>query len=384
MFFLFSFACAGHIKELYDAEKAAVMADPEQIVGDWAPELRLRISDGALSELATGVINAGLTEWDKELELKNPLGIKISVKPYGKLKKLGVKVGEGCASCVGLEGAIKGGAKWVAGPLSGELPFNAELGARMKFEVVRTGRTWTVSGKLLGVDKLKLSDGQISGLDMASPLKGWIDDALERADPIQLGEFGGEALPLRAMRLDGTAGMLEIQALSNVPGGAAVQAGGALSSDWELRMSQETALALMRRAAFEAGIQEHDIAIDPRSLRVQNDDFQLGLRVWRLSGAGWWREYSVFGHIGLQDDKLAFKSTKAEEGEKSKGAGIADPLALLFESVILDTVAKGINEALPAAEEARVGKLHVVARTEAVKGAAAALVVSGSLKAKRE
>jgi hypothetical protein len=71
----------------------------------------------------------------------------------------------------------------------------------------RLGSTWVVRGKLLDITRLHLSDGQITGLDVAVPLKGWIDDALEDMKPFELGTFGGDALPLQALRLDGSGGV---------------------------------------------------------------------------------------------------------------------------------------------------------------------------------
>jgi hypothetical protein len=94
--------------------------------------------------------------------------------------------------------------------------------------------------------------------------------------------------------------VLEIQALTNVPGGAPVQAGGPMRTDWEVAISHQVAAAMMRRIAFEEGLLEHEIGIDPRSFSASGADFTLGLRIWRLSGAGGWRDYTVKGQMGLQ------------------------------------------------------------------------------------
>jgi len=374
-------ACASNIRELYEAEKAQVMATPPAVQGDWSPELRLRLSNKGLVELSSAVLQSGLLGWEEAIDIKNPLGVKVTVRPHATVKRLSLDVGKGCASCLGVEASLKGGASWSAGPLSGELPFSADLGARLKFETERLGTTWVVRGKLLDITRLNLSDGQITGLDMAVPLKGWIDDALEDMKPFELGTFGGDELPLRALRLDGSGGVLEIQALTNVPGGAPVQAGGPMSTDWEVAIGHQAAAAMMRRIAFEEGLLEHEIGIDPRSFSANGADFTLGLRIWRLSGAGWWRDYTVKGQMGLQGQELVLTGKDAIEGEKSRGAGLADPLALLFESVILKEVSKGVNQALPAQTATRVEGLVLAVKTTTVQGRGDALVLGGNLTA---
>ena len=85
--------------------------------------------------------------------------------------------------------------------------------------------------------------------------------------------------------------------------------------------------------------------------------------------------------MGLAGQDLKLKGTKAVEGEKSKGAGLADPLALLFESVILSEVAKGVNQALPAQTATRVEGLTLAVKTTTVEGRGDALVLGGNLVA---
>ena len=138
---------------------------------------------------------------------------------------------------------------------------------------------------------------------------------------------------------------------------------------------------MMRRIAFEEGLLEHEIGIDPRSFSANGADFTLGLRIWRLSGAGWWRDYTVKGQMGLQGQELVLTGKDAIEGEKSRGAGLADPLALLFESVILKEVSKGVNQALPAQMATRVEGLVLAVKTTTVQGRGDALVLGGNLTA---
>ncbi|MEC7946562.1 MAG: hypothetical protein VX265_03280, partial [Myxococcota bacterium] len=137
---------------------------------------------------------------------------------------------------------------------------------------------------------------------------------------------------------------------------------------------------LMRRMAFEAGPQELDVAIDPRALAVDGDRFTLALRLWRLKGAGWWRDYTVEGRMGVQRGALRMVGRDAREGEKSRGAGLADPIALLAEGRILDAVGDGVDQSLPAAQTIDVKGVRLAARLDTAQGDASALAVAGTLQ----
>lgn len=109
MHLLLLLACASNIRELYEAEKALVMAAPPAVQGDWSPELRLRLSNKGLVELSSAVLQSGLLGWEEAIDIKNPLGVKVTVRPHATVKRLSLDVGKGCASCLGVEASLKGG-----------------------------------------------------------------------------------------------------------------------------------------------------------------------------------------------------------------------------------------------------------------------------------
>ena len=374
--------CAGNIHELYEQEKSAVLhPTPLPRGDDWQGDVRIRISPESLSELSQSALDAGLLAWKKKLTLDTPLGTIASVRPRAQVTQLRVSTGGSCADCLSLAGALKGEAKWKVGPLSGEVPFTARLAGDLSVSIARDGKDWAIMGELDDLSRLKLNSVSVGKVDISDLLQQWGKDAAEATPAFRISTLGGEDLPLRAVRLSVDERGLGLEALTDVNGGRPIADSGApLESDWRLRTSNETALAIMRQAAFEAGLLSHDIAIDPRSFTADASQFTLGLRLWRLSGKGWWRDYTVDGRMRVRGRKIELEANQAEEGEKSRGAGLADPLALLTEGLILETVVDSLKQAVPGSRSAAVGTHQLKAVTREIKGREDELVLTGILK----
>jgi len=373
-------SCAGNIATLYEEEKATVLSDPGPAPANWEPELRARISGDTMQTLASEAVAAGLLQYKETIEVDNPLGAEIKVTPKATIKELEVAVGDDCGGCLEVTARLKGTAKYKAAGLSGKVPFTAKVGGTVAFEVEEEGKGWKITGELVEIDKVKLESDLIGTLDVTKFLGEWTRKALDKAPPIELGKVGGDQLPLRGLRLDSVGDALEIQALTQVVGGKAVNAGsGSVKGAWELRMHEDTALAMARRKAFEMGTIDYEVAIDPRDLSFDGDRFTLGLRLWRLKGAGWWREYDVTGDIAVTGKRIKLKPVEAVEGDKSKGAGLADPLALLGEGLILDAVTEGVKQAFPASTSAKIGDQKIGSKVTSMTGRSGVVIVMGDL-----
>ena len=374
--------CAGNIHELYEQEKSAVLQPTALPRGDdWEGDLRIRISPESLSELSQAALDGGLLAWKKKMTLDTPIGTIASVRPRAHVTQLSVSTGGGCEDCLSLSGALSGEAKWKVGPLSGKVPFTARLAGDLSVSIERDGQDWAVMGDLADISRVKLSSVSVGKVDISDLLQQWGRDAAEATPAFRISTLGGEDMPLRAVRLSVDALGLELEALTDVNGGQPIAASStALESDWQLRTSTATALAIMRRASFEAGMLSHDIAIDPRGFTADASQFTLDLRLWRLSGKGWWRDYTVDGRMRVRGRKIELEAERAEEGEKSRGAGLADPLALLTEGLILETVVDSLKQAVPGSRSAAVGTHQLKAITREIKGREGEVVLTGILK----
>ena len=380
-------ACGPGVHALYDAERAAVLAVPPEAAAQWEPELRVRLSDDALQRLATAALEAGLLAADDELRVDGPFGLTASVRPKAAVSALTVAASRRCDACVDLDVTLDGEAGWALGPAKGELQFTATTSGTVAFAVeadsAAGAHAFVASGKLQSLDRVRVKAGKAGDFAVGQDLERWTSALAARVPAIPLGRFGGDDLPLRALRVRTTGGAIAVEGLTDAAGGAPLTTApsGVPTDDWELSLSQPTALALLRRAAFQKGTVAFDVAIDPRGLAVDGDRFTLDLRLWRLAGRGWWRDYQVEGAVDVQGNKARLNPESASEGEKSKGAGLADPLALLAEGRILEAVERGVAQNMPSSHTLRTGALKLDARAGAVRGEGGALIVTGELDA---
>ena len=77
--------------------------------------------------------------------------------------------------------------------------------------------------------------------------------------------------------------------------------------------------------------------------------------------------------------KIELEADRAYEGDKSRGAGLADPIALLAEGLILDAVVDGLKQAVPGSRSTAIGDRTLKAVTREIKGQGEELVLTGEL-----
>ena len=371
--------CAGNIHQLYQSERDAALAQPPKPPADWQPDLRLRLSDAALQDVATAAVDGGLLDLDQDFVVDGPLGVRVRLRPSARVKRIRVGASEACEACLAVTGALSGDLRWQVGPLDGSVPFTADLSGALAFAADSAGGGWDLSGRLKKVDQLAVSVGPIQRVEVGRELRSALRDALRDAPAIPLGRIGGAKLPLVRLRVVTGGGHVEVQGLSDVAGHGAVSPGqGRVAAGWELRLSEQTVSAMLRRQAFHRGLLDKEVALDPRALDFDGDRFTMDLRLWRLAGAGWWRDYTVEGTAKVVDGEIRLRSKDATEAGKSRGAGLADPIALLGEARILEAVANGVRQAVPAGRAAKVAGTRLMAESTHMSGDGDALVVVGT------
>lgn len=381
MLLLVFLGCANNIQTLYEQEKAAVLAAPAALGASWDPELRVRLSDPALEVLSQAALESGLLKAEDKIRWEGPLGVEAELSPKLEVKSLELRASKECDACLDLSASLTGTGNWKVGSLKGEVPLSLDIGGVVAFEVKKVDSSFQVTGKLKNVSQVKIKTTTVGDLDIAKPIQSWGKELSDHVPPFDLGEFGGDEVPLRALRLATVGGALAVEAVTDVAGGGPLTGPApALKDGWELAISQKTALALMRRAAFEEGVIDYDVAADPRYLDVNGTMFTMGVRLWRLTSRGWWRDYEVTGNIDILPRSVRLVPKQAREGDKSEGAGVADPLALLAEGKILEVVEEGLEQTLPSGQSTDIGGQSLELRASSVKGMGGALVMSGSMK----
>jgi len=375
MLTLLMLACkADDVTGEYEARKAHALGPPAPFVEGWATEVALRLGEELVTSMLKGAAN-------EELAGAPPLDLPLGkVRFDAELKRVQL-IEPGCDQCVGLRGTIKGTARVRVKQLKKEIPFTLRFRAQLHFE--------TSDGGLRGRHLfMSLEDIQELELDLAGyeaelskPLKRASKDLLERVQDVDLGAIATPELTLRDVRVRGSTDGLLIEALA-----VCVEAAGMTLPPWDgegfqVVVSEGVLLDASRKEAFQAGdiSGEHALNLhaEPTSLDIEGDHFTLGLRLWRLEGSGWWRDYTLEGPIELSKGHIRLKADDLHEGERSPGAALVDPLSWLGEGVFLETIAESAHGAWPAREAFPVGDLQLTTTLTSARGVGDALILEG-------
>lgn len=368
MLFALLLSCTPDIQGLYDREQAQALARATGTPSTWAPDLVLGLTTPTLNRALEAALDVVLERELATLQVRTPVGLTAEVRPALRAESVRVRPDDACAGCFTFDALLKGPVHWKLGPAEGRVPVSFTAAGQVQV-AIEDNRRVTLSPR--GVKRVRLTAGELGAIGgpVDEVVQEWIRTVLaDRVGPLALAELDPSALPLRAVRLATGAEGAALEVLTDVPGSGAVR-GWTWPPDGGALMVSETALTgLARRAAFQAGVQEAEIAVDPRALRVDGTGFTLDLRVYRLVGRGWWRDYDVRGDLLVQKSRLHLVAREARQVEESPGAGIVDPLAALFQGKVLEAVVDNLHGAIPGKHRVDAGPVRVVGTVRAVDG----------------
>lgn len=383
MWLLLLAACANDVADQYEAARVIAVAPAPAVPEDRQPDLAVRLSEPALTVLAGVAVASGLLHAERSVEVPVAGGASARLSPSVGVQGLKLSASSRCEACLDLALDLEGSVDWTLGRATGTVPVRASATGTIAFEARPAVGGFNVAGALRDLTAAKVEIARVGSLDASPALGDWVSQALAGSAPIVLGQVGGGELPLLGLWLRSEAGGLILEGRTDAPLPSPLPPRARpLDTDWDVAISQGSALSLARRAAFERGPGDDQIAVEPRHLAVTEGGFQLALRVWRVADRGWWRDYRVDGAVALEQSALHLRPERAEEGERSEGAALADPLALLGEGLILDQVEGSLDRAVPASHGASIGDLALVATLSRLSGEEGALVLAGGLAAR--
>ncbi len=373
--------CGPSILSQYEDAKLEALADPGAAPASWTADGELGISWDLVTALAVRELQQRLESPDSTLKIQLPLGATATIVPDVELKDTTVGPAKACEACVKVEAGFDGELDWTLGSLDGAVPIDIDVTSVLEVATRESGDSTVVEATMRRAS-VTLPEGlQVNRLrvDLEGPLIEWLEDRIEQEfPPVPLAEIGDEDLPVRALRLAAEQRYLQIEVLTSSP----VRSGTALvpkaTGDWYLALDETVLLGLARREAFEAGELDYEVYADPRSLHVDHQAFTMGLRLWRLAGAGWWRDYQVSGTLSLEDGEIGLEPKTVVEQEASRGAAFVDPLALLAQGIILDTIEDALRIARPAELSEPIGGAKLVLTVDSASGGNGALSLKGS------
>lgn len=351
--------CAKDIKPEYAARRAAVLAPPTEVPAGWDGDGYLVLSDDLFDELVGAALDKS-----GAFRRKVELGRRAHFTPALALTQLSFLPSDRCDTCVRVEVELDGRCSWQIGNSSGERPLSGHIDFDAEISAVRQEADWVVQLAPRDVHEADLELGGRTFRTIQKLASGTIQDwatehLFENIKPIPITRFEAD-LPLRAVRVRTERDHLALELLTEAPAVDLVDPPTLQKGDdWALGVSQAALLHAARKAAFNKGELAHDVFAEPLDLRIDKGTFILDLRLWRLKGRGWWRDYRIRGTWTRVDGGFDFQAVEADETGRSKGARTVDPLAALAENKILHAVERAVSTTLPGGMNRPIGKLAV-------------------------
>lgn len=375
--------CGPSIVPLYEQARTDALADAGPAPANWQPDLVLHLSEPVVQRLAKEGLATNET-LHQRVEFA-AMGLPVTVTPDLAARRVEVGAVRGCASCLSVDTTLVGPAKWTALGQRGAV----DLRVHTKFSLEVTSEmkdgAFAVTVAPRSIDTLEVTvegaEARVSELLEKALGEDWQKKVLAGIDPIDLGTFGSQGLPLRALRVVALVnGGLQLEMLSSspTPGALAVRE-RALAQGFAVYADEGSLLDLARAEAFRAAPLTHEVVAEPTKLTVTGSEFDLGLRLWRPVGSGWWRDYDAHGTLSLTDHGVHLAADKVAEGPTSEGAELADPLALLAEGAILSGIGDALVAGCPRRSTAIADGVRVSTDVTGVTGKAGVVVVSGTV-----
>jgi hypothetical protein len=381
---LWALGCGPSVIPQYEAARDAALADPGAPEANWKPDAVLGVSPDQV-EASVDPFLAKYGKFKGKIQ-ESILGMTATATPDIQLSDITLSPSKICDSCLQVDARLDGEVAWDALGQKGKVPVKGRVKLDGELKAVKVGDAFDCTLTPRDVSRLDLD---MAGLDpniqavLHDRVFDWAKTQLrDQIPPIPLGSFGGDGVPLRAITMIPTeGGGMQIRMLTRAKDPGKVDPKlSATDKGFRLVIAPESVIGLARAASFAAGPQAHDVVPEPTKLSIDGDKFDLGLRVWKVSGPGWWRDYLVHGTVTTGKRSIELHPSTVDEGDKSKGAALADPLAYLGEGIIRDAIATAVDTSLPkiqakGAGDGLLGKVKI----DEVRGESGALVVDGEM-----
>ncbi len=373
-----AFGCTPDVRALYAAERARALATDSVVPPSWAPDIRVDVAAPALADAARASLDVALRDLSP-VDFALPLGLTAELTPRLHVEGLEVQDVARCDTCITTRVTLAGTLGWRLAGSGGDLPLRVDSTVWLAVDVVDASR---VRARVDDVDRVSVSLGRIEGLriDPAPALKDAVRGAIARkAPPVLLGVLADVDMPLRAVRLRTRAGSIQAELLTDVPVTATVPDAPPPTRGIRVRMADSVVTALARRAALQEGPVALDVVVDPRGIQLDADALTLDVRLWRLVGRGWWRDYRARGTLAVTNGRVKLGTVSADEVGASKGSGWVDPLAALAQGRIVAAIEEALTEALPGSTANDTGSVRMTATATRISGAAGIVSIEGTL-----
>ena len=366
-------ACNNQLVQEYELEKEAIFQTAPALKDNWKPDILLRLNYDAISKIAKRYVEKEIQGY-KPLK-KTFLSKEFIAKPKLKLTKLTLSDAP-AKDEIKFQTILEGKFILSWGPFKETLNTKAVLNGVAKIQLDEGENTLSFTK----LNKMKITIGKIGGQNIAPLLEDWLRKEFLDSKTVSLGAFDLSKFPLRGLRLNSTPTSTNIEMRSDTLHTNNLSPSKlSMKKDWELQVHEGVLLGWSRKGAFEKGIIDYGVAIDPRSLSVTDQEFDIDIRLWKLEGWDkWWREYSIHGAVEKKKVRFKFAANEITKQDTSKGISLIDPLLVLAESFLLDDMTEQLTYALPMQKKKDINGLFWKFKIETLKGHGDEISIKGS------
>lgn len=370
--------CTSAVRTEFQATYAEVTRPPPPLPASWEPDVSVRMAP-AVVEAALGAALDG-ARLSTLIDLAGfEMEPSISVDAIRLTDPL-----MPCDGCLGLYTTLAGTLEYRGLGYAGRSKVRIHLGIETALQVRQEPDGWVVIAeppRITAIETDLDSMNRTLSAWVLSPLAQWVSTTLtEGLAPITLARLGRLDVPLQAVRLSVVDNIVEIDARTTSPSSAIVDPAPDPGAGWTARMPVDSVVAAARLAAFQQGSPGLGIWAEPRDLDVEDDSLIVDLRIWRVAGLGWWRDYHIDTAMSLDNGRLSLSPREVSEIAHSQGAGFADPIAALLRGKILDVMASAVNTSVPSSRTQDIGGTRTTWALDALTREGDDLVLGGSAR----
>lgn len=364
-------ACGASIRGDFEQRRLYGLEEPLPAKADWRPDGALRLAAAVVEETVAASLTASLA---------NPEPIDAGVawlEPELEVAQVRL-VDPNCEGCIGL-----------AGRLTGTLGARNRLGSTVHKVVVdfrgdcaitatASDEGMTLSLRVVQVRQMKVNLGEDwLSMDLA--------DLLTELPPVELGQIGGDQLPLEGLRVEQESTGVRIALLTGAAHPGAIRSWSpGPQQGFEVALHEDSLLDRARKAAWVRGPGRLDIQAEPTALDFEGDHFTLDLRLWRIQERrAWWRDARVEGDLLIIDGELTLRPTRVTQIDKSPGAGLIDPVGTAIRLPMLRAIERSVHQAIPLRDELATEALQVHVMVREAIGEGPLLVLRGDATVQR-
>jgi hypothetical protein len=375
LLFLLCSGCGSTVLPLYEEQRSLALADPLPAPANWTPDGRIALSERMLQT----ILAEAILEAQKGGENRALGGPGFSGTPNIRLQKLSLAEGN-CTDCVALTVSFTGDLDWKLLTKRGKSPFSATASLQSEVLIDHDKEGWHTRLVPKDIEDVRLETEAWSGTlntALSKPLESWLKAQITQTLPeIPLATFQTRSLPVQAARARSLGGALTLEFLSGGTTTSPIPP-VKLRKGWSVNLSTATLVSIARAESFRHGPDTHSVVVTPLRFQAKGQGFELDIRIWRLKGAGWWRDYQVTGQIGAKPGAIKLTSQSVVELDQSPGAAFVDPLAALGEALIIKAIEDAITTSLPNTKSVELGKKNIELSVLTIGGGSDFLRVGG-------